>query len=466
MATARKTFLLFGSTGATNDFAQFGSEAASAPQKTKDIATIQSLAAWLAGLQASVFGGNNAPYLEDMNSLFYVLAYQLFYLFEAGIPEWDTSTNYVTASIVRKPATNQLFSSISGGTGNALPTSGNNANWIQIYPVQASTIAGQLIASQIASLTAAQITGQLVDAQIAGMSASKLIGLVVDAQIQAMASSKLIGQIVNAQIQSVDISKITGTITVSDGAITRAKLHTGTGSISGPGGIFVNVTMQDYTFFPSILTHAAQDALISFPSTDLGDTVGRFGKGNSQAYNIDWRYVTASDNPRIWAIVDKKGNLYDTWEAEDPPNHEGVAEGDEEICPFTQNEEMDKAGLSIVKIPMPDPADVHAFFAGLPQSVSGPVLDRYHKKIRSKEWISPHTIEGMRHPIEIAQAVPHEKNLMARHWLLRSVAGKSNVAQFIRESSIYSHADKRMVFKKDAAAKIGPKGFSPEGFQP
>ncbi len=462
-ATPRQQLRFFGTDGPTNDFAQFGSQAASAPQKTKDIVTIQSLSAWLNGLQDSVFGGNNAPYLEDMNSLFYVAFYQLVYLFEKGIPEWGTDQTYFTNSVVRKAGNGsfQLFASLTdSNTGNALPSSGNNTNWQQIYPVQASTISGTLTAAQIATLTAAQITGQLVDAQIASMSSSKLIGLITDAQIQAMAAAKLTGQIVNAQIASVDISKVTGTITVSDGAITRAKLATATGYISGPGGVGVNVTMQDYTFFPSILTHVAQDALITFPSTDLGDTIGRFGKGASQAYDIRWRYITASDNPRIWAMIEKDGTIQHVWEAEDPPNHEEMAEGEEELCPFTATDETEKAGLSIVQIPIPDEVDIHKIIDKLSDPISAAVHSRYKKKIRSKEWVSPHTIESM-HPLEITLAVPKEKGPMARQWLFRSIAGKSNVARFIREIATYSHADKRMVFNKNAAAKIGPRGFQP-----
>lgn len=127
---SRKILKLFGTDGATSNFGQFGSKTAGSPTNTKDIATIQGLTAWNEGWQDAVFGTNKAPFLEDMNSVCYVYAYQLAYLFENGVPEFDTTTTYYTGSLVRKTGTSEIYMSIGDGNiGNALPSKADNAFW-------------------------------------------------------------------------------------------------------------------------------------------------------------------------------------------------------------------------------------------------------------------------------------------------------------------------------------------------
>jgi hypothetical protein len=93
----RATQKLFGSDGPSGDFGQFGSLAAGSANYTKDPATIQALSAWTTGWAAATIS-NNRPALEDMNSLFYLAYYQLGYLLQQGIAEWDSGTTYYTGS--------------------------------------------------------------------------------------------------------------------------------------------------------------------------------------------------------------------------------------------------------------------------------------------------------------------------------------------------------------------------------
>lgn len=472
MALARKTFLLFGNAGSTNDFGQFGSGVTGTPVNTKDIATIQALTAWVNGLQDSVYGGDKLPFLQEMNSLFYVISYMVAYILEKGIPEWDPGTTYDAGSFVLSGQQGVIYySKTNFNTNNPLPTYPNdNANWAMGISQPAEKIVGQVADNQIAGMAASKLIGTITAAQIASVAASVITGLITDAQIQAMAAAKLTGQVVNAQIQSVDISKVTGTITVSDGAITRVKLATGTGSISGAGGSTVNVTMQDYTFFPSILTHAGQDALNTFPSVDLGDTVGRFSKGSSQAYDIRWRYVTASDNPRIWAVVDNKGELLHVWESEDPVNHGAMLDdGEPEICPFSDDMEkasgIFKGGMRIVSIPIPNVSEIKDVVSRLTPAAKTATLDRYLKKIGAKKWIDGKTFAQLRDPAEVVSQLPDHKKVMGGHWLLRSISGRHNVARFLRHAFQYSAADNRLVFKTEKANSISPDGAIPKEFQ-
>lgn len=84
--------------GAVNNFNIFGSLQAGTPISSKDPAAIQSLGAWLLGWAGSVVG-NKSPCFEEMNSAFYVAFYQLSYLFQAGLPEYESSTSYYVGSI-------------------------------------------------------------------------------------------------------------------------------------------------------------------------------------------------------------------------------------------------------------------------------------------------------------------------------------------------------------------------------
>lgn len=142
----RQTLKLFGGSGSSPNFSEFGSQAANAPVKTKSIPTIQSLSAWDNGWQDAV-ALDQAPYLEDMNGVLYVHSYQEFYSLQEGIAEWDSGTTYNVGSIVKEPYTGSLGGNIfisltDSNTNNALPSSpASNTNWQFMYgPLQGGLI--------------------------------------------------------------------------------------------------------------------------------------------------------------------------------------------------------------------------------------------------------------------------------------------------------------------------------------
>lgn len=87
---------IFGSTGGSGEFGQIGSKAAGSPATTKDLELMQDLTEYLQGLNAIVSdqGTSVLPYLEDINSLFFLTTSQLAYLMQSGIPEWNAETEY------------------------------------------------------------------------------------------------------------------------------------------------------------------------------------------------------------------------------------------------------------------------------------------------------------------------------------------------------------------------------------
>lgn len=121
------------------NIAQFGSLAATAPAFSNDPAVIQALAAWQNGMAAALIntgGGQSSPALEDFNGLLFVLSYQLAYLKQQGIAEYDVDQTYYINSIVMDPATGALFvSKTDNNTANPLVV---GTNW----KTYASTLLG------------------------------------------------------------------------------------------------------------------------------------------------------------------------------------------------------------------------------------------------------------------------------------------------------------------------------------
>ena len=74
------------------------------PVFTKDVEEIQT-SIYERGWFPETLSGNIRPYAEDMNGLHYVHSYQLAYLLQAGIPEWNKDTPYYQNCICRVGAT-------------------------------------------------------------------------------------------------------------------------------------------------------------------------------------------------------------------------------------------------------------------------------------------------------------------------------------------------------------------------
>lgn len=120
---------IFGSTGTVTQFAQIGSLAAGAVLKTKDIATIQALGQYDSGLYAITNSASEPPRIQDINSLYYLATTQLAYMFQTGIPEWETNTEYYqNVGYVQKAGV--LYRSIRASVNQGIdPSSSLEVNW-------------------------------------------------------------------------------------------------------------------------------------------------------------------------------------------------------------------------------------------------------------------------------------------------------------------------------------------------
>lgn len=127
---ARKNHVLFGLTGTTDNFVQFGSTVGAGSLTTKDPEVIEALDAWKAGWQAEVYASNKAPFLEEMNAFSYAHSYQTAYLLQEGVAEWNADTVYYIGSIAKRAGTSELYASLTDdNSGNALPVQASNAQW-------------------------------------------------------------------------------------------------------------------------------------------------------------------------------------------------------------------------------------------------------------------------------------------------------------------------------------------------
>lgn len=125
---SRITQKIFASLASNNG--QFGSAQAGTKVTTTDVAVIQNLSAWLQGWNSATISAKKLPTLEEMQGIQYVVTRQLAYLFQKGIPEWDTGTEYYQFDIVRKTGTYELYGSLTNANaGNALPSKVDNSNW-------------------------------------------------------------------------------------------------------------------------------------------------------------------------------------------------------------------------------------------------------------------------------------------------------------------------------------------------
>lgn len=141
----RKLMKQFGSAAGVDQIAQFGSLFAGTPALytgSADPDAVQGLANWLTGWFGAAIGGNS-PAIEDMNAAFFVMAYQLSYIFQAGVAEWNTDTIYYTGSLVNDGGV--LYKSLTDdNTGNAVT---DITNWQPFLSSKVVTTAIDYISS-------------------------------------------------------------------------------------------------------------------------------------------------------------------------------------------------------------------------------------------------------------------------------------------------------------------------------
>lgn len=120
---SRVTQTIFASLAGLDQIAEFGSLAQGSPAFTTDPAAAQT-ATFAAGWFSAVLG-NNSPAMEDVNALFFVVTYQLAYLMQLGVPEWNSTTTYYIGSLVQDGTGKTYVSRTDSNTNNTLSSATN-----------------------------------------------------------------------------------------------------------------------------------------------------------------------------------------------------------------------------------------------------------------------------------------------------------------------------------------------------
>lgn len=130
--TVDQLLQLFGSTvNGASEVGVFGSGATGSPTYTSSITLMQSLGAWNRGWAAETIA-NNRPFLEDMNAVDCVFGYQLFYIKQMGIVEWNSGNTYYINSITQSSGTvwQSLVDTNIGNNPATSPTA-----WKTLFPI-------------------------------------------------------------------------------------------------------------------------------------------------------------------------------------------------------------------------------------------------------------------------------------------------------------------------------------------
>lgn len=131
----RTTQKIFGKNAPENQITTFGSIKAGTPVYTQSASQIMNSA--FEGGWSEAVEDDYAPYRQDRNAVDTALTQQLAYLFQEGIPEWDSGTTYYKGSVVKVVNGNALtfYKSIADNNTSSVNTT---AKWHKMLEINAS----------------------------------------------------------------------------------------------------------------------------------------------------------------------------------------------------------------------------------------------------------------------------------------------------------------------------------------
>lgn len=124
-----------GDVPSSNVVSKFGSKKLGVPEYSDDPDLIQT-ERYSEGWGSAVIN-NYAPCVQDLNALFFLITRQLAYLFQSGIPEWNTSTSYYVGSIVTDGVGGIYMSVSDTNQGNDVTVA---SKWTSLFSRKITTI--------------------------------------------------------------------------------------------------------------------------------------------------------------------------------------------------------------------------------------------------------------------------------------------------------------------------------------
>lgn len=138
MSLTRQTQKVFGSNADANQIAAFGTMKTGTPVYSTNLSTLQTQE-YTEGWAEAILN-DKAPFLEEMNAVQYGLSYQIAYLLQEGIPEYDANTEYSNTSIVKSITGTQLILYVSLQNGNIGHSLTDTDWWAQVTFVGSSPV--------------------------------------------------------------------------------------------------------------------------------------------------------------------------------------------------------------------------------------------------------------------------------------------------------------------------------------
>lgn len=131
----RKTQKVFAGDANGDMLAVMGTMKTGTPVYNSDVETLQSNIAYSKGWSAAILN-DKAPYMEEMNGVQYAFSYQIAYLLQEGIPEYDVNTNYSKTSVVKIVQDNDLvlYHSLKDDNQGVVDIT-TSADWARLYIV-------------------------------------------------------------------------------------------------------------------------------------------------------------------------------------------------------------------------------------------------------------------------------------------------------------------------------------------
>ena len=310
----RATQKIFAKDATSTQVTAFGTAKLDSPTYTKDVSQIMN-ANFEDGWNSAILE-DKAPYEEDDNGINYAMTRQLAYLYQEGIPEYDSATEYCSTSVVKAVEGGKvvLYHSLAdGNVGNALS---DTTKWEEVQLGGNTRCIGEIVTSTIPLtdaglhlLDGALISGtgayaDFVD-YIAGIYNSSLNYFCTEAQWQASVSQYgVCGKFVyNSTNNTVRLPKITGFIEGAGGVstlgnLTAAGLPNITGTFTGAGESQAFGTGAFYVYGNNgaevANSSAARDRVIGMDATRSSSVYGNSNTVQPQSVKVLYYIVIAT----------------------------------------------------------------------------------------------------------------------------------------------------------------------------
>jgi hypothetical protein len=229
---------------------------------------------------------------------------------------------------------------------------------------------------------------------------------------------------------NVQGSTVVGALTATSlsGAIVgTGNLKTAVGAVTG-SNYQGTVIFNDYSFFPNFqaTTGSSFESLGLSHSLDDATYVGKCAISTDDAFVIRWRYITATDTPTVWILIDPDSNeVLATWVSDDPIYRE--------LDEFVE----DSSGLlTLQKRKIASTESPIQSNTGIPQLVSIDTLSEITIPKNMKDSADRHIDKhGLKQENRLYRALQfHTKDLAPATWLHQN-CGWDPVGKVIRELS-------------------------------